>query len=287
MGHLPTILAINKAACLNYLIGRQTPDGGFCFYRAYGVEDSNGKDTYSAVAGLCSLQASVPDLNKLLAWLHRLQNNRGGYFNFSMGWFVLETLRLLNAKPLYDPEAFLQAEHDQFLSIDWRVRTMEWSSLLLRLSRLTTLMGQSAMIASASFRTEVSILLDSLRGRHGGYGHPAENLLDTYRVAIIIDRLNLKQPAGILEFAERCGDGVFGFRQVPSGSANSLAAVHAGIGLYNLCGAAMSQDRIASIRSYISSCQTGIGGFGRTPGAIATLEDTWLALDCLQNLNIS
>jgi hypothetical protein len=78
MEHLPPTLAINKAACLNYLISRQTPDGGFCFYRDYGVEESNGKDTYSAVAGLLCLQASIPDLDKLLAWLHRLQNNHGG-----------------------------------------------------------------------------------------------------------------------------------------------------------------------------------------------------------------
>ncbi|MGZ5056241.1 MAG: LysR substrate-binding domain-containing protein, partial [Methylobacter sp.] len=68
---------INQKACLDYLMGRQTPDGGFCYYRAYGVEESNGKDTYSAVAGLLSLQAQVPDSGKLVTWLHRLQNNQG------------------------------------------------------------------------------------------------------------------------------------------------------------------------------------------------------------------
>jgi hypothetical protein len=213
-----------------------------------------------------------------------LQNNRGGYAGFSMGWFALETLRFVNALPLHNPEAFIQTEHDRFLSIDWRVRTMEWSSLLLSLSRLTTLMEHEAMFVSDSFRTEVSALLNSLRGRHGGYGSPAENLLDTYRVAIIADCLTFEPPAGILAFAELCGDNTFGFRQVPVGSANSLAAVHAGIRLFNLCGAVMPQERIASIRSYIASCQTGTGGFGRAPGAIATLADTWLALDALLNL---
>jgi hypothetical protein len=284
MEHLLSTPLVNKAACLNYLMSRQTPDGGFCFYRAYGVEESNGKDTYSAVAGFLCLQAPVPDAKKLLAWLHRLQDNQGGYANFSMGWFALETLRLLNAKPLHDPEAFLQAEHDRFLSIDWCTRTMEWSSLLLSLSRLTIQMEQSALIASTSFIAKVSALIDSLQGQHSGYGRPAENLLDTYRVAILADCLTFEPPTKILEFAELCGDDVFGFRQVPAGSANSLAVVHAGIGIFNLYNAIIPRERIVKIRSYIASCQTITGGFGRAPSAISTLEDTWLALDALLNL---
>jgi len=284
MEHSPPTPSINKAACLSYLMSRQTPDGGFCFYRAYGVEESNGKDTYSAVAGLLSLQATIPDSDKLVVWLHRLQNNQGGYSSFSMGWFALETLRLLNAQPLHNPKAFLQTEHDRFLSLDWRVRTMEWSSLLLSLSRLLTLIRQWAMTTSPGFRCEVSALLGSLQGHHGGYGNPAENLLDTCRVAIIVDCLTLKQPAGILEFAQMCSDGVFGFRLVPVGSANSLAVMHAGIGLFNLGGVDIPQERVDTIRNYIASCQTMTGGFGRAPGAISTLADTWLALDALQNL---
>jgi hypothetical protein len=97
--------------------------------------------------------------------------------------------------------------------------------------------------------------------------------------------LTLEQPAGILEFAKMCSDVVFGFRLAPSGSANSLAEVHAGTGLFNLCGVDIPQERIATIRNYITSCQTITGGFGRTPGAISTLEDTWLALEVLQNLS--
>lgn len=132
-------------------MSRQTPDGGFCFYRAYGVEESNGQDTYSAVAGLLSLQAAIPDFDKLLVWLHCLQNNQGGYASFSMGWFALETLHLLNAQPLHKPETFLKTEHDRFLSLDWRSQVMEWPSLLLSLSRLSTLMRQQA-IAGPSWR---------------------------------------------------------------------------------------------------------------------------------------
>ena len=284
MEHLPPAASVNNTACLSYLMSRQTPDGGFCYYRAYGVEESNGKDTYSAVAGLLSLQAQVPDSDKLVAWLHRLQNNQGGYSSFSMGWFALETLRLLNVQPLHNPETFLKTEHDRFLSLDWRSRTMEWSSLLLSLSRLSTLMRQQAIAVTADFRGEFSALLESLSGHHGGYGKPVENLLDTYSVAIIVDFLTLEQPAEILKFAELCSDRAFGFRLTPSGSANSLATIHAGIGLFRLCGAAMPQERTEIIRRYIASCQTGSGGFGRSPDAIATLADTWLALDALQNL---
>ncbi|MGZ8944202.1 MAG: prenyltransferase/squalene oxidase repeat-containing protein [Methylococcaceae bacterium] len=253
---------INQKACLDYLMSRQTPDGGFCFYRAYGVEESNGKDTYSAVAGLLSLQAPIPDFDKLLVWLHCLQNNQGGYASFSMGWFALETLRLLNIQPLHKPETFLKTEHDRFLSLDWRSRTMEWSSLLLNLSRLLTLMRQQAIAVTADFRCEVSALLESLRGHYGGYGKPVENLLDTYSAAIIVDCLTLDQPSGILEFTELCSDEVFGFRLIPSGSANSLATVHAGIGLFNLYCAVMPRERTEVIQRYIASCQTSSGGFG-------------------------
>lgn len=123
-----------------------------------------------------------------------------------------------------------------------------------------------------------------MRGHHGGYGKAVENLLDTYSAAIIIDCLTLDQPAGILEFTKLCSDEVFGFRLTPSGSANSLATIHAGIGLFRLCGAVMPKEKTEVIRRYIASCQTGSSGFGRSLGAIATLEDTWLALDALQNL---
>jgi len=81
-----------------------------------------------------------------------------------------------------------------------------------------------------------------------------------------------------------CSDAVFGFRLVPAGSASSLATVHAGIGLFNLYGVIIPRERIATIWNYIASCQTMTGGFGRASGAIANLEDTWLALDALQNL---
>jgi hypothetical protein len=76
-----------------------------------------------------------------------------------MGWFALETLRLLNVEPLHDPGAFLRTEYDRFLSLDWRLRPMEWSWLLLSLSRLLTLMRQWAITASSGFRFEVSALL--------------------------------------------------------------------------------------------------------------------------------
>ncbi|MGZ5056119.1 MAG: prenyltransferase/squalene oxidase repeat-containing protein, partial [Methylobacter sp.] len=203
---------------------------------------------------------------------------------FSMAWFALQTLRLLNVEPLYDPCAFLRTEHNRFLAIDWRSRVMEWSSLLLSLSRLLTLMRQQAIVVTADFRYKVSALLESLRGHHGGYGKPVENLLDTYSAAIIIDCLTLDQTAGILEFTKLCSDEVFGFRLTPPGSANSLATTHAGIGLFQLYGAVMPEKKTEVIQRYIASCQTVIGGFGRSPGAIATLADTWLALDALQNL---
>lgn len=284
MEHLLPILTIDKAACLNYLMNRQTPDGGFCFYRAYGVEESNGKDTYSAVASFIVLQMPIPDRETLLVWLRSQQSDRGGYANLSMAWFVLESLRLLGAQPLQAPIDFLQAEHDRILAADWRVKTMEWSALLHRLSRLAILMKRLGLIASASFRTKVSALLDSLRGNQGGYGIPAENLLDTHRVVLICEHLGLERTAGILAFAKRCVDDAFGFRLVPAGSTNSLAVIHAGVGLFDLYGATLPREIIASILRYVSSCQTSIGGFGRAPGAIATLEDTWLALACLRCL---
>jgi hypothetical protein len=42
---------INQKACLDYLMS--PPDGGFCFYRAYGVgvEESNGQGIDNAMAG--------------------------------------------------------------------------------------------------------------------------------------------------------------------------------------------------------------------------------------------
>lgn len=276
---------IDQAACRRYIISRQTPEGAFCFYRGYGVEEPNGLDTYSAVASLRILGAPIPNADELVAWLQRLQDGQGGYPNLAMGWYALETLRRLGAPPLHDPRPYLNTEQQGLLAVDWRGRTLDRSSLLLALSRLSMLAREWGIAAPPPFRDEIEALLDSLQGPQGGCGSPAENLVDTYRALIIMDLLEVEHPPRMMAFAEICRDPECGFRLVPNGSAGSLETVHAGIGVFNHYGADLPWETVSTVRRYIAACQTGDGGFGRVPGAIPTLADTWLALESLRQVS--
>jgi len=100
-------LPINWDACRQYVLSRQTIDGGFCFYRVYGVEESNALDAYSAVVALGCMKTTIPRQDDLAAWLQAQQNPCGDYAGLPTAWYVLEALRLLDLDPTYAPHRFL------------------------------------------------------------------------------------------------------------------------------------------------------------------------------------
>lgn len=273
--------SVDLAVCHRYILSRQNGDGGFCFYRdgRYGVEESNAADTYYAVASLHLLHAALPRVDETVEWLCNIQEPSGWYPGVATAWYALEALRLLDARPAHDPRIYLEAQGDRLSA--WHGRALEWSSALLLLERLTDLYKHWNISFTAQQRRAIAEWLQALRGERGGYGRPAENLIDTQRAVVVINNIGLAPDERALAFAERCIDPQAGFRLVPQSPASSVEAVQAGVTLFQTYRKALPPVIRDSASRFVSLCQYRQGGFGRVSGALPALTDTWRALDVL------
>jgi len=121
----------------------------------------------------------------------------------------------------------------------------------------------------------------SLRSRGGGYGSPEPDLLGTAYAVATLRILGLPTDGDASrQFLRRCEDPEQGFRLVPDSSAGSLEVTLAGLRCSARLGVAPSRSLVAA-RRFALACRTANGGFGRVPGAIATLDDTRFALEIL------
>lgn len=82
-------MPINWNACRAYVTSRQCDDGGLCFYRAMGAEESNAPDAYSAVVSLDYLKTKIPHRETLVAWLKAAQKPDGDYSGLPTAWYIL------------------------------------------------------------------------------------------------------------------------------------------------------------------------------------------------------
>jgi hypothetical protein len=85
-----------------------------------------------------------------------------------------------------------------------------------------------------------------------------------------------------LDYARRCEGPPTAFTLTPESGNSSLGVLLAGVRVLRHFGAAPRYPE--SIRSFVQGCQTSLGGFGRTPGAIAGLAETRDALQVRDHL---
>lgn len=277
--------SVDLAACHRYVLSRQDSDGGFCFYRdeRYGVEESNAADTYYAVASLDLLHAAPPRVDEAVEWLCNAQQPSGWYPGVATAWYALQALRLLGVRPAHDPRVYLEAQGDRLSA--WCGRTLEWSSALLLLERLADLYKHWSVSFTEEQSRVIMEWLQALRGERGGYGRPAENLIDAQRAVAVMNHIGRVPDEGALSFAEQCIDPQSGFRLVPQSPAASVEVVQAGVALFQTYHTALPPVIRDSAARFVSLCQYRQGGFGRVSGALPTLADTWRALDVLHRCN--
>lgn len=260
------------------MVSRQCPDAGFCFYRAWGVEESNPADTCAAVACLRLLSEEVPRRPAVLRWLHATQHADGAFETPTIAWYALDALHQLDESPRVDPREYLHGQAE-CLAL-WSNADVRGSEALLLLARLVELCARHGAPLRPAERDVVEANVRSLRSGDGGYGTPHSNLVDTECAVAVLRLLGL--PTGdtaLRDFLRHCEDAQQGFRLVPGSSASSLAVTHAGLRLCVRLDAALATAAAAS--RFALSCQASNGGFGRTTGAIPTLDDTRLALEIL------
>ena len=129
---------------------------------------------------------------------------------------------------------------------------------------------------------EMGAWLGCLWGEDGGLGAPESNLLDTSSAVDLTVGLALPMHYPALDYARRCEGPPFGFNLAPNCAASSLEAQRAGLKVLRSFNARPRDPSL--IRSYVATCQTASGGFGRAPGAIAGLSESLSALEVLSML---
>lgn len=233
------------------LLERESPGGGFCFYRTADLEEPNLFDTWHAVAALALLGDAPAHRQRLIRFVAR-QGVVGELYSLYYRARILHALgvadmdraavRMLVEKlPLHLPEG---AAAGAFSSALERLRMTLW------LKRHVGAPFPARHIADAPRSTE---------DWKGGYGVPA-NLLDT-RAALAVLAL-CQEPV-----AHRT-DGFVSRLAVPVlGCARRLGLT-----------VPVEADAIG----FILACQSVNGGFARAPGALPGIGLTHLALMALR-----
>ncbi len=272
----PTNLSDSSAA-RRYVRGRQTPAGGFSFYRSWGVEEPAISDTFYAVAALALLDDKPEDSNACAEWLLARQRGNDGYADIGAAWYATETLARLDCTPRHDLRAWLAAYSERLF--DGADDSGDTHEFLLDLLRYVELRRRFELELEPRHRSAIEAHLRRLRSVRAG---AAGNLTDSAIVLRLARAAGLLPERRLLEFAQGCEDPVLGFRATVNGKSAVLDTLAAGVAILSAFNVAPRYR--GALLARVAACQQGAGGFGRQSGAVATLRDTWLALFILKRI---
>jgi hypothetical protein len=271
----PTVQEASAVALVRaarYLHSRQSPQGGFCFYRTAEVDEPNLFDTYHAVAALTLLGETVARGDALLRFLASFpptaQVSTLYYRAFVLHYLGRDTLierNEIRRLPLAPP-----APGRTPLSSVLRV--------LFETVRLKRLLGDD-LVAPAVVRWITGTQRD------GGFGKKP-NLLDTRHALYVLAALGgLTQPvaAAARDFVGALQVPTFGFAVTRDSLASSLETLRAGIQCCRLLGLGIQHPR--ELRAFVLACQTSEGGLSRVPGALPEIESTHYGIAILRDLD--
>lgn len=265
----PLLSALDRAR--DYLIERQSPDGGFCFYRGYYLEEPNLSDTWHAVAALTGLLGVVlPE--------------RVSHADFIIGQpiepqplVLYYRVRALLALGVDDPKSAMVRSAVVALQMhlpDLAMHTT-FSAALQRLSCTLWLKRHFGLMPAAD---DLAHPLLQWEHADGGFGTPP-NLLDT-AAAIAVLMLCGHTPASRTgEFVNRMAVSGFGFRLTANSLSPNLETTCAG--MLSCCRLGLPVPHVQDAVAFVLSCQTGNGGFARAAGALPDITLTHLALTAL------
>lgn len=266
------ITALARASA--YLLSRQSPAGGFCFYRTEYLDEPNLDDTYHAVRGLSQLGVEIPDSERL-SCLAREGLDRPQPGDLYHAAFTLRTL-----SPAWQP------------GMEWieRVRALDVSrppsadspALTGWLHRTRTVIRLQRAFTEFEHARHIARAVCELEHPEGGFGvHP--NIQDT---ALALDILGDCQCTDRLRattgFVARTQTATFGFNTVENSLSSTLESVCAGLHCCTVLHAPVRYG--AAALSFILACQTGRGGFARAPGALPDIELTHRGIGALLRL---
>jgi hypothetical protein len=269
-GSLAASLLAEVSKCVakaqGYLLGRQSDAGGFCFYRAEGVDEPNLRDTYHAIVALNLLGTPVPDPGRVVEFVERAR-----LFGLTYVYYYAFTLGLLGLSNRIGAQELAQIR-DFSIGLPARIGSTSsrgWFEDTRRKVRL-----KRRFAGAWDFHQLVVALLASRI--EGGYGEKP-NLWDTHSSLAILDSLGQRQEMqASASFVEAMQGLPFGFRLTRGSIMANLEVVHAGVQCCALLGLPIRYK--TDVLELVLACQTADGGFSRTPTALPDIDLTHQAL---------
>jgi hypothetical protein len=260
------------ARATRYLHGRQSPQGGFCFYRTAEVDEPNLFDTYHAVAALTLVGDAVARRDALLRFLASFPPTA----QVSTLYYRAFVLHYLGRADLIERNEIRRLP----LAPPAPGRTPLSSVLrvLFETVRLKRLLGGD-LVAPAVARWIAGAQ------REGGFGKKP-NLLDTRHALCTLAALGgLTETvaAAARDFVDALQVPTFGFAVTRDSLSSSLETIRAGIQCRRLLGLRLRHPR--ELRAFVLACQTSEGGLSRVPGALPEIESTHYGIVILRDLD--
>jgi len=289
--------AIAKAAA--YIRGRQSPSGGFCFYRYGPIEEPSLGDTYYAVSSLKLFGIEVPSPRQVARFV-----GESRIFGVTYLYFCAFTLDRLGLASRVGAEALQQIDALS-IRLPQEGRETAWTRLIdrsgwlesarktLRLQRRFGRFGpEQARGRTPADDYCVSATRIAVEGRR--YAHAAQfirevlargefgvraNLWDTYLALAVAALLAIELTAETTSFVDSLQQPPFGFLMTAHSTMPNLDVVYAGVRCCRLLNLPIRHER--EVSEFLLACQTTDGGFSHAPAALPNLEFTYRALQTL------
>ncbi len=255
----------------DYLLEKQSPGGGFCFYRGYYLEEPNLSDTWHGVAALTDLLGV--ELTKRKAHADFVIGRPVEPQPFSLYYRIRCLLALQISDPAADEVA--QAVEALRLSLPDPAQPQQLGAALQQLHCVLWLRKYLGMHTADEHLAQEVL---SMANEDGGYGDPS-NLLDTADAIALLELCGATLPPTTREFVSSMADPQFGFRLTATSRSPNLETVHAGAASCRRL--AMDVAHVAAATAFVLSCQTGSGGFARASDALPDITLTHMALTTL------
>jgi Prenyltransferase and squalene oxidase repeat len=270
-------------AVTEYVLGRRTPEGGYCYYRTpgWGVEEPNAPDTLAALECLRILGIKPPGPVATGDWLRGLQADDGGYATLTIGWAALRALDVLGLARGRSPEAWLERWAGQLLG--WH-GPREWRGALGDVLHLLELLGLAGRDLSSDERDRLAGMLDAGSDERGGWARPGGDLETTAVAVRVIELAGLPRArwGAAAGFLRRCESEALGLVLAPGAGMTSAGALWGGLKLARAAGVGLRHP--GAIAASLALLQRPDGGLGARHWAISTLRDTWLGLQAARVL---
>lgn len=269
---LEVYMACTRAA--EYVLARQCPDGGFCFYRTQDLNEPNLADTYHALSVLRLLGREVPRCEQVLSF-------SSGFPGRSQpdDLYHLTGIALLTQAEAPVLSAYREPSMALSLAPPPHRQSTEASAWLTRARTVVLLKRRLGVLAHSQGLCPIIVSLM----HDGGFG-PGPNLLDTLSAIEILAAhdVPLAMP-GLARFIDELQHPSCTFTMTRTSRMERLELVAAGVAC---CRVLKTPVRYATeALRFILACQTQHGGFAAAPDALPDIVLTHQAVATLLALN--